>query len=332
MLKFFNKSFFTQYITIFVLGLLLWLPAAFLQTGIETPQNSSGTVSHITDYINNNFPVLGAIATFLLTIIAGLFINKMANHYNLTGKTSTLPLFVFILISGFSPLFHSFTLFTITLPFTTLFYSLIFKHYHKGGNIFLSFDTGMTVGILTLLYPPLLLLIFILWFSLLSFKGISWRNFTAGLFGLLFPLFLIYSYYFFSGQESAFLNLVPSDIYLSLNNNLFHLTLNTVLILLLSVFIFISAVKVLQQQKNLTIRKRSYYSVVSFSLFLLLFIQLFLSKQYSAVLLLAPAGALTISNLLNNSSLKPKWINLLFVIFILISLTNVYLPYLYVTQ
>ncbi len=329
MIKFFNKDFFKQYATVFFLMVLLWIPSVFLFTAVEPPQNDWGALTPIIQNINNSHSPVLILFSFFLIFITGMFINKTASDYGLTGKTSTMPLFIFVLITGFSPSLHHFSQFTLVLPFAAIFYTLIFRHYHNANNIFLSFDAGIITGIMALFYFPLSLLIFILWLSLLSFKGVSWRNYTVVLPGFLFPLFLVYSYLFFMGREPAFFSLLQHKISIGFNTNIFRLSLNNGLLILLTVLIFISAVKVSQQQKNLTIQQRSYFSVMSFSLFLLLFIQLFLSKQFNSLLLLAPAGALTLSNLLNNSSVKSKWLNLLVAIIVLAVLINNYIPFLY---
>ena len=332
MLKFFNKGFFVQYATTFVLGLLLWLPALVTRSGIEEPNVYWGGIAKVLYNASVSFPITGIILAFLLTYITGLFINRMATDYGLAGKTSTLPLFIFILLTGFSPSFHCLSPFVVSLPFLTLFYLLLFKHYHNENNIFLSFDTGVILGILALIYPPMAIMILVIWISLVSFKGISWRNFAVSFVGLLSPSFLVYAYYFFLGKEMLLTELFPVKTLLNFNLTYFPFTLNSLLSLLLALIVFITAIKVLQQQKNLTIQQRSHFVVVGISLLLMIFIQFFLSLQLSTTLLLIPAGALTVSNMISSSSLKPKWTNILLVAVVLLSLVNSFLPLIYAAE
>ncbi|RLD91378.1 MAG: hypothetical protein DRJ09_01325 [Bacteroidetes bacterium] len=331
MLKFFNKGFFVQYAFTFVLGLLLWLPAIVMSPLVEEPNFYWGELAKVIFDVNTNFPVTGIILAYLLVYITALFINRMATDFGLVSKTSTLPLFVFIVMIGFSPSFHYMSPFIIILPLLMLLYLLLFKHYHNENNVFLSFDTGVILGIIALIYPPTAIVILVIWISLLSFKGISWRNFVVSLLGLLFPAFLAYSYYFFSGNESLAAGLFPIKTLFNFNLTYFPLSLNSLLNLILLLVSFISAIKVMQQQKNLTIQQRSHYTAVAVSIFLLLFVQLFLSLQLSTSLLLVPAAALTVSNMLSNSSLKSKWINLLLVSVVIVSLINSFLPMIYAT-
>jgi len=270
MLKFFNKGFFVQYATTFVLGLLLWLPAVVTRSGIEEPDFYWGGIAKVLYHATVSFPITGIILAFLLTYITGLFINRMATDYGLAGKTSTLPLFIFILLTGFSPSFHCLSPFVVSLPFLTLFYLLLFKHYQNENNIFLSFDTGVILGILALIYPPMAIMILVIWISLVSFKGISWRNFAVSFLGLLSPSFLVYAYYFFFGQEMLLTELFPVKTLLNFNLTYFPFTLNSLLSLLLALIVFITAIKVLQQQKNLTIQQRSHFVVVGISLLLMI--------------------------------------------------------------
>jgi len=321
-----------QYATTFVLGLLLWLPAVVARSGIEEPDFYWGGIAKVLYNATVSFPVTGIVLAFLLTYVTGLFINRMATDYGLARKTSTLPLFIYILLTGFSPSYHGLSPFVVSLPLLTLFYLLLFKHYHNENNIFLSFDTGVILGVLALIYPPVAIMLLVIWISLLSFKGISWRNFTVSFMGLLFPSFLLSAYYIFFGQEMLLTELFPVKSLLNFNLTYFPFTLNSLLNLLFAMIVFITVIKVLRQQKNLAIQQRSHYAILGISLLILLFIQLFISLQLSTTLLLIPAGALTVSNMVSNSSLKPKWTNMLLVVVILISLANSFLPLLYVAE
>ncbi len=329
MLKFFNKSFFGQYATNFVLGLLLWLPSMIAPPIVEKPNLYWGELANVVYSATINFPATGVVLAYLLVFITALFVNLMATDFGLAGRTSTLPLLFFIVMSGFSPSFHSLSPFIILLPLLTLFYLLLFKHYHDENNMFLSFDTAMLLGIAALIYPPMLLAVVVIWISLLSFKGVSWRNFAVTFPGILFPTFLVYSYYFFSGNELPATGLFPVRTLFDFNLSYFPLSLDSLLNLLLLLLSLVTAVKVMQRKKNLTIQQRSHFTVVSVSVFMLLFLQLFLSLQLVTTLLLVPAASLTVSNAVSNSSLKTKWINGLLLLGIIVSLINSYLPLIY---
>ncbi len=333
MCSFFNKGFFTQYATVFVTGLLLWLPSAFMQPTMATPDGNFGTLLGFINFSAINVhPVVAVVSAFLFVFITGLFVNRLANDYGLSGKTSTLTLLFFVLLTGFSPSFHQWSASVLALPLITLLFILLFKHYHGENNLFLSFDAGFVTGLLTLIYPPLALLIIVVLISMLSFKGVSWRNFPISLVGLVFPPFLVYAYYFFTGNESYFLNIF--HIHIGLNFNRFYLSLsfNSALLWLSAIFLFFSSVKVLRQQSNLSIQQRSYFSIIGISLLMLLFIQMLLSSQTETALLLAPAGALTMDNLMTNSTLKAKWISAIIFVFILSSIVNAYLPFAHVIK
>ena len=333
MRSFFNKGFFTQYATVFLTGLLLWLPSAFMQPTMATPDGDFGALLGFIHFSTINIhPVVAVVSAFLLVFITGLFVNRLANDYGLSGKTSTLPLLFFVLLTGFSPSFHQWSASLLALPLITLLFILLFKHYHGENNLFLSFDAGFVTGLLTLIYPPLALLIIVVLISLLSFKGVSWRNFIISLVGLLFPPFLVYAYYFFTGSEAYFLNLFHIHIGLIFNRFYLSLSFNSVLLWLSIILLFISAVKVLQQQSNLSIQQRSYFSIIGISLLMLLFVQLLLSSQAETALLLAPAGALTMGNLMDNTTLKAKWISTAIFIIILSSIVNAYLPFAHVIK
>lgn len=321
MLKFFNKGFFTQYALIFFIGLTLWMPAILRHTIYYEPNGYWGLLNVAIFNIAKTSGVIGSVVAYLITFITGLLVNKFAANFKLSDRTSTLPLFLFIVLSSFSTNITGLSHFTIMLPFIVLLFLVVFKHDEKNENVFHSLDAGTIVGILALFYYPMVLMMLLIWIAFASIKGVSWRNFVATLLGLIFPLFMVYVYFFFSHNEPAFFDHIAKLSPPAINRSYFPFTIDSIITIAITLIILISAIKVMQQQTNLTVKQRSYFFIIGFYIFIISVIQLFISDKTITTLFFAPAGSITLNNILSEK-IKNRWVNGFTVLFIMLILFN----------
>lgn len=321
MLKFFNKGFFTQYAVIFFIGLTLWIPAFFLHTTHYEPNGYWVFLSVAIFNIAKASGIIGSIVAYLITFVTGLLINQLASNFKLTDRTGTLPLFLFVVLSSFSASITGLTPFTLMLPLIVLLLFIVYKHDEKNENIFHSLDAGIIVGLLALFYYPMALLMLLIWIAFGSIKGVSWRNFVATLLGLFFPLFMVYVFFLFTNNEPAFFAQLAQIGAPAINHSYLPVTIDSIITIAITFIILISAIKVMQQQRNLTIKQRSYFFITGFYIFLILIIQLFFSNQTITSLFFAPAGSITLNNILSEK-VKNRWVNGFTVMFIILILFN----------
>jgi len=321
MLKFFNKGFFTQYAVIFILGIALWMPAIMQHTLPSEPNNYRGFVNVALNNIAKTSGVLGYIIAYLIIFSTGLLINQLAANFKLSDIKGTLPLFLFVVLSSFSANITELSPFILMLPLIVLLLFIVYKHDEKNENIFHSLDAGIIVGLLALFYYPMALLMLLIWIAFASIKGVSWRNFVATLLGLIFPLFIVYVFFLFTNNEPAFFAQLAQIGTPKINHSYLPVTIDSILTIAITLIILFSAIKVMQQQRNLTIKQRSYFFITGFYIFLILIIQLFFSNQTITNLLFAPAASITLSYLLSER-IKSKWVNGFTVLFIILILIN----------
>ena len=332
MIKFFSKGFFVQYAVVFILGTAIWIPA-FLTAPVSCQTNSYwGPVAIL---LNNLFVYLGYGATVLAYLIifsTGILVNNMAGRFNISEKSGIFPLFLFVILSSCFPSLTALSPITLALPLIVLLFIILLKHSEKEETILSSLDAGIITGFLALIYYPLALLIIMIWFTIITLTKASWRNFIASILGIAFPAFLIYVYFFFSIKEDAFLDQANHIGFITLNPAfLSAITFDTITTLVMVAFVLISAIKVMQQQQNLTILQRGYLFLLGIYILVIFAINLLFSTQLITVLLFAPAGALTLNSLLSDGT-KPKWVNLSLSLFLIIVFLNTWHNYLYATQ
>jgi hypothetical protein len=331
MIKFFAKGFFPQYATVFVLGLALWFPA-FMQSPAPPLQNVYwGPFALLLNRVVMVAGTTGTILAFLLTFFTGITVNTMAGNFNLSDKAGTLPLFLFVLLASFTPALTTASPFIIIVWLVILLFLTLFRHDDKEDNIMHSFDAGLITGLLTLFYYPLLLLVFLIWFALISIKGISWRNFVASITGLLFPVFLIYAWLFFTGNESVLFDKISEIPFYRLNTIFNRFTPDNALIISVTILIFISALSIMNKQKDLSIKQRSFLSVTGFYIMLSLILFSFFNSLEITFLLLPPAASVTLYHLFTGST-KTKWINISLWVFIAVVIINSWIKIFDVTQ
>jgi len=331
MIKFFSKGFFIQYAMVFLIGLVFWLPAFLNKPVIAQPNIYWGPLSAYFYQLFSFLGIAGTIAAYLIIYGTGLITNHLAGYYSVADKTGTLPLFLFVIISSFIPALTTLSLFTLIVPWIILLMVILFKHAEKNDNIIPSFDAGLLTGILTLFYFPLLWLILLVWLAFITFKSTSWRNFTVSILGLFFPALVFYAFLLFTGNEAVFFEGLGNLFHGDINFSLLSLKGSTILTYLVPVLVLLSALKVMHQQTNLTISQRSYLFVLGMYVIIVFIIMLFFSTGFSAILLLAPAGAVTLSNLII-SSVKPKWTNIAFIVLLMAYLSFSWLTFYYAAQ
>ena len=212
-LKFFNKSYFPQYLAIFLLGVAWWLPVLFSH-GVQDHREFFAPANFFPDVLEH-WKINGWV-TFIAVYLLGYLINKLAGIYGFTDKNSTLTFLFFMAFS--SLLTHSLLSFQalLILMFSYFFTFLLFSHDSQTENTVRSFDAGFVLGLTGVIYPPAIFLIVAFWAALLVIGGVSWRNLITGSLGVMAPLFAVYLYYYFSGKETLFFQVLYNQVHDSL--------------------------------------------------------------------------------------------------------------------
>jgi len=331
MLKFFSKGFFTQYAMAFLIGLLFWLPA-FLGKPVIVESNLY--MGPLSGYFNQMFSYMGVAGTFVAYLIifgAALIVNQLSGYYSVAAKTGALPLFLFVIISSYIPALTTLSVFTIIVLWMILLIVVLFKHSDKSDNIMQSLDAGIITGILILFYFPLIWLMLLIWIAFITFRNVSWRNFAVSILGMVLPAFFVYAILLFSGNETLFFNKLYLLFNGGLNPELTPLKPSAFVAITVPVIILFSAVKVMFLQTNLTISQRNYLFLLGVYAIIIFVINLFYSVGYRSVLLLAPAGSVTLNNLIVSSK-KQKWTNIIIIVLLLLFLFNTWFTYFHAAQ
>jgi hypothetical protein len=175
-----------------------------------------------------------------LIFIQALLFNLILNKYNILGKPTYLPALFFILsASVLSPFL---TLSPALVANFFLLYSLnkLLASYKQPDAITLLFDIGLAIGLASILYFPLIVLMLWAWLCLIILRPFYWREWLSPLIAFLLIHFFLAVFYYYNEQLSLMAQLweplyspIKTIIYLQPGYYLALLPLSVVLLLAL---------------------------------------------------------------------------------------------------
>ena len=297
LLRFFNSAYLSRFLFALVIAVVIWFPSFVVPVKPVMPQWQAPLYS-LYLAIPVKFVWFDTLTAFLLTLATGLVINALAVNFGLSGKTSYVSFFLYLL---FASSLHRFTrmLPVIFINFLlALFLFNLFGTAQAGNNRIKSFNGGLLVGLMTLFYPPMIILLAVRFLGLVSHRINDLRSFLSVLLGVVTPFLYLFAYAFWTDglQEVAdnclhisnagFSVVMPSDI-ISISV--------LVLILILFVSALFTGYKNLYRRKIL--KRRNVSIIIYLSVFLAV-IYLFLSDDLQFFALLFVPAAVAVNDYL----------------------------------
>ncbi len=322
MLNFFRKGTPKQYLTLFSLVLLMCVPM-LLNNGQDFSVDQPFFNIHYNFTGLNAFLINGLL--FFVIIVSSLVVNVLATENEFTGKLMTLAMFLFLL------LVFSFPGFTVHAPMLMVNLLIIFIF----GNLFmlsetsnpipLVFDSSLLLGICSFVFFPAVFLLLVIWAALLIHRTNSWRNYVVSLVGLMTPYLFLFVWLFWTDRLTTHPGFIDSNwfalSFIWIEQTSWPEKIIFVLIFLVTV---ISFIKVIMQQVEKNINLRRNLAISEYGLIIILPVILFFGRNLSSGILLTAPVALLMSHAFYNIK-KSKWLNLLFVVLVLLIVVNRFL-------
>lgn len=284
---------------VFRMGMLLRLPE---QLHVEYFEPFGKLLIPVPEHVLS--PLGNVLVSMGIVLIQALILNRVVNAHNLLGKPSYLPALLYV--TGTS-LFLPFQILSPALLCNFLLIWVInkFLGIHKqGGAISGMYDTGMIIGIGTIIYFPFIAMVLTLWLCLMIFRPFSWREWVSGLVGFMTIFFFIGVFYYWNDALDKFYQIwlpLTTRFPTRLNINVYNY-----LVLIPVIVIMILA--------GLHLRQRFFRSFVqvrkSFQLLLLMFVVAALSFYLKAdhplyhFILMVPMGAVFMAYYFLNASVR----------------------------
>jgi len=319
--KFFRSSYLSQYILLFIFGIILWSKSFIIPTEI-TEANSIAPFYSIIPYCFDNLKWLAAIIAFILLFFESLLLNKTLADNDIVPKTTLVPAFVYFVFMSWSP-------FTLTLHpvlianlFLILVFSYLLRVYGQQDAFRLVFKAGFLSAIASFFYFPAIFIIVLIFISLIIFRILKWREWIISIIGLIVPYIYLTVYYFlFDKLEIMFGNYVAFFEALSQFKFSYDFFTNTIWIIIIILFIIsFIYIRLNIKEKNINIRKKLITTIYFFLITLIIFITN--SESINISITIIPISIL-ISTFLSEIK-RTFWFELIFILLMVLIILNNY--------
>jgi hypothetical protein len=192
-----GDRFLTAFI-IFLIALLIWIPAIFSPLIII-----EGKMGNAMPFFNFFGPSLegnvfwSKLLAFILVIFQAILLVRMNARYILIQQRTFLPALFFIFISGYTPVLLQWNEVLPAGVFLILILEVIFRSYRDEPNSYRFFEAGILLGIGSLFYAPLVYMLVFIWIACMVQRPFYWREYLFPILGILVPYIFVFAFLFF---------------------------------------------------------------------------------------------------------------------------------------
>ena len=225
---------------IVVVAIVLWLPAFFVEIN--------------TDLTSTNIKWLDVIISIFLIGFQAIYLNIIVNEYKLIKENSHLTGLMLLVINSCCLLFLNLNQVIISNTFIIIAFHQLLRMYNSRNSYGVLFNSGLLIGLATLIYPQSIVFMILLWITLIYTTTAQWRDFIISGIGLAVPIIYFVSYRFVFADLSEF----NFNDYIE---PLFNFNWTDITLSIKSLFILLVAVSILSFLSLLTTFSRSVVKV-----------------------------------------------------------------------
>jgi len=194
-LRFFRSSFPIQYITIGIIGCLLWSRAFINPPAMPAPDGPVPLYGLIYSLLHSS-PHVACILGFILTLLSAFLLNGLLTENEVVIKNSSLSALIFIELMSYFPFLLTLHQLSIVTFFLLMILDRLYKSYSKSESLELTYVAGFLIGITSLFYLPFILFFIFILISFIIFRNIHWHEWVGSFIGLVSPFIFLSVYYF----------------------------------------------------------------------------------------------------------------------------------------
>lgn len=275
-----------------IIALLLWLysfmhPVAYVPTGAEMP---------LFKLIWFVFKPMSAFwqsfFAFLMILGQAYFLNFILLKHEYYYKRSNIPLLVYPLLCSILGLFQHLQAMLFVNWILLFVLNNTFQYYKSNKPLTLVFDTFSLLSLATLIYWPIIWILLWQFVALLVLRTFAWREWIAGLVGLVLPYFFVFLIYFWNEELQLLQYLLASNSFFTFVIKINHFGSKHIAALILGIILLIALAKTQANFYKNTIRVRSYQQTLFFLIVSLFPAVLFypLSQPFNFLLFAIPSA------------------------------------------
>lgn len=258
-IRFFRSSFFVQYAFVFLVAIVLWIPALINPQTVIVEHTESTMLFNVFERLLNQTPRIGSVVAFVLLLIQLFFFNLILRENNLITKNSSAASFIFVLLFSLVPLQTGFYPFVVINPLLLIMLHSLLSLYELEDIEFPVFKVSILASLISLLYFPAILLLCYIWIVLFIIRTSNSRIWIISLVGFLCPYFFIASYFYLTDQliNQIDLFLVSFERFDFPKLNFSSWSVVSVIALILILFLFaLNVVYNTNSDKKISLRKK----------------------------------------------------------------------------
>ncbi len=292
-LRFFKAPYLSRLFIALLLAVILWLPVIFIPENLLIPHFFSPFYKfYMTISTENRW--IQIIIAFIINVLTALIVNFIATEFGLSEKRSYVSLFLYILFSAALPQFTKMNPLIFINLLLSLYLYFLFRIATTKNTILLSFNGGLLIGIMTLVFVPMIFLLVVQFIGLMLNRINKIRAYLTTVLGLLIPFIYLFTYYFWidtvSQKGADFLQNLSVHWPAAIHVNIFSTIIIFIIIVLIVSAIWKEYINLFKRK----ISKRRNTSITLYMLLILLFVFLFYSTGINfIVLLFVPAAIIT---------------------------------------
>lgn len=320
-IRFFRSAYHTRLFVLILIILLFWIP------GIFVPAGSKGVwkVVSLPDLL-----WLQQVVAMILFFFTAIFINHVGSGHRLSGRNSYFAAFFFILTGSVLGFLTQMSPYIFGVFFFALFYLKIFNFQSSTKIITTAFDAGLSLGIVSLFYPPALFLLLFIWLALLTYQADEWRAYFTGIIGVLLPWFFILSGFFWFGKLPEALQYFLQAFHFRENWLPFTRNFDVILFSITALTTLTGVFYILDKLPSFNIDMRQHSAVSLWGLVFSSLIVFLFAAPVQALLLLALPASLILGAFFSRIK-RLRWANIFILLWVLLIFLNHYLPLFHVT-
>lgn len=303
-------------ISIIIFAILIWLPSILSQSELIV-DSSMPPLYILYFFIIGTSSVINFIISLLLVIVSGLIINQIIIVNEISGKTTMLGMFFFVLLNISMVSNVVMNPFLWVSFFLLLMLKELFKLPKTETTIPIIFNASIYLGLASLFYYPSLVIILVIWVSLMTFRINNWREYVIVPIGVLLPLFFTFTWYYYNDNQELFFSTIRSSFYFDFT--ILRLAVFDLVILILLLGLIIPSVVKLagsMMDKSIVLRQKL---AVTIWLYVVSFIIILLFEKHTNIGLLLSIPTTIILTKYSIGIKRLKWLDLyISLIFILI--------------
>jgi hypothetical protein len=259
MLRWISKSGTILQFTIFAVFMaVLWIPA-FVHPVPAVQATTDGPLYSMVISWLQPFPLMTVAVALILVVLQAVILFYVYQANGFFGRSNFLPAIIILLAFSWNVNYQTMHALLPAGIFIIIALSSMMVMYGRQAAYHQVFTATFSIGIATLFYIPLAYLLLLIWFTLITYRVSTWREYAISIIGFILPFIYYLSWLFFNDSVETGLKQLYSILFNLIRPERISLV-NTIwlsasaFILLVSMF----AVLNIMSDKLISLRRRAW--------------------------------------------------------------------------